>query len=148
MKFKQNDTVVKFDLLNYEINELYRNIAAKQGLSDSAYAILQSLLILNEGCSQTEICKHTLINKQTINSSVKKLLRDDLIYYKSGLGREMKLYLTKKGAKIVEQKIIPIERLESEVFEEMSEEDQLNLLRIVELYLTSFKSKIKNMLDE
>lgn len=38
----------------------------KQGLSASAYAILQARLVLGDGCTQTEICKHTLLNKQTV----------------------------------------------------------------------------------
>lgn len=75
-----------------------------QGLSDSAYAILQAILVLGNGCTQTEIYKYTLLNKQTVNSSAKKLNQDGVIEFHAGVGRELKIYLTAKGEALVREK--------------------------------------------
>lgn len=142
MWFEKHPVLQEFDRLNNAIDEFYHEIAAMQGLSDSAYAILQAILVLGNGCTQTEIYKYTLLNKQTVNSSVKKLNQDGMIEFQAGTGRELKIHLTAKGEALVREKILPIEQMENEVFEEMTEEEQREILRLMEKYLTSFRSKI------
>lgn len=142
MKFEKHPVLQEFDRFNNTIRELYHEIAVMQGLSDSAYAILQAILVLGNGCTQTEIYKYTLLNKQTVNSSAKKLSRDGLIDFKPGGGRELKIYLTPKGEALVREKILPIEQAENKIFEEMTDNEHQEILRLMEKYLKSFRSKI------
>ena len=67
MKFEQNRVLQEFDRINNTISEFYHEINVRQGLSDSAYEILQAILILGDGCTQTEIIKYSLLNKQTVH---------------------------------------------------------------------------------
>ena len=145
MKFEKHPVLQEFDRLNNAIDELYHEIAAMQGLSDSAYAILQAILVLGNGCTQTEIYKYTLLNKQTVNSSVKRLSQNGLIELQAGVGRELKIYLSAKGDTLVKEKILPIEQAENEVFEEMTDKEHQELLRLVEKYLKSFRNKIEKL---
>lgn len=142
MSFEKHPVLQKFDRLNNAIDELYHEIATMQGLSDSAYAILQAILVLGNGCTQTEIYRYTLLNKQTVNSSVKKLNRDGLLDFQPGVGRELKIYLTPEGEALVKEKILPVEQAENEVFEEMTDKEHQEILHLMEKYLTSFRSKI------
>ena len=137
MKFEKHPVLQEFDRLNNAIDELYHDICLMQGLSDSAYAILQAILVLGN--------KYTLLNKQTVNSSAKKLNQDGVIEFQAGVGRELKIYLTAKGEALVREKILPIEQVENKVFEEMTEKEHQEILRLVEEYLTSFRSKIENL---
>ncbi|MGI5966263.1 MULTISPECIES: MarR family winged helix-turn-helix transcriptional regulator [Anaerotruncus] len=145
MKYKKHPVLQEFDRLNNMIVEFYHEIAMKQGLSDSAYAILQALLVLGNGCTQTDIYKYTLLNKQTVNSSVKKLQYDGFLDFQPGSGRELRIYLTNKGEAIVREKILPIEQAENEVFEEMTAEEHKQILRLISGYLESFKCKIEKL---
>lgn len=145
MDFKKHPVLQEFDRLNNAIDELYHEIALMQGLSDSAYSILQAILVLGNGCTQTGIYKYTLLNKQTVNSSVKKLGNEGLIEFRTGNGRERKIYLTSSGEAFVNERILPIEKAENEIFEEMTADEQQEILRLVEKYLISFRSKIKNL---
>ena len=52
MPFKKHPVLQEFDRLSNSIFEFYHEIAMRQGLSDSAYAILQSILVLGNGCTQ------------------------------------------------------------------------------------------------
>ena len=148
MKFEKHPVLQEFDRLNNAIDELYHEIAARQGLSDSAYGILQAILVLGNGCTQTEIYKYTLLNKQTVNSSAKKLNQDGLIDFQPGAGRELQIYLTPKGEAFVREKILPIEQAENKIFEEMTDKEHQEILRLMEKYLTSFRSKIENLYEE
>ena len=143
MIFEKHPVLHEFDRLNNLIDELYHEIAMRQGLSDSAYAILQALLVIGEGCTQTDVYKYTLLNKQTVNSSVKKLQQEGMIEFRPGSGREVKLHFTEKGRSVVLEKILPIEQAENEVFEEMTTEEQEQLLRLIRKYLESFKGKVE-----
>ncbi len=145
MKFIQHPVLQEFDRLNNLIDEFYHEICVKQGLSDSAYAILQAVLVLGDGCTQTQIYKHTLLNKQTVNSSVKKLHQDGLIDFQPGNGRELKIHLTVNGEQIVKERILPIEQAESEVFEEMTHEEHEEILRLVKNYYDTFRSKVEQL---
>lgn len=145
MEFRKHPVLQEFDRLNNAIDEFYHEIATMQGLSDSAYAILQAILVLGNGCTQTEIYKYTLLNKQTVNSSVKRLNQDGVIEFQAGVGREIKINLTSKGEALVREKILPIEQAENEVFEEMTDNEHQEILHLMEKYLMSFRSKIKNL---
>lgn len=148
MVFEQCKVLQEFDRISNSINEFYHEITLKQGLSDSAYAILQAILILGDGCTQTEIYKYCCLNKQTVNSSVKKLKEDGLIEFSKGIGREVRIHLTSYGEKIIEEKILPIEQAESNVFEEMTVAEQQELLRLMNKYLENFKEKVKIVIGE
>lgn len=143
MRFEKHPVLNEFDRLNNMIDEFYHEIAVRQGMSDSAYAILQAILVLGDGCTQTDIYRYTLLNKQTVNSSVKRLQQDGLIEFYPGNGRELKIKFTAKGITIVKEKILPIEQSENEVFEEMTAEEHQQLLHLVGKYLDSFKSKVE-----
>lgn len=148
MNFEKHPILKEFSHLSYSIDELYHKIAMKHGLSDSAYSILEAVLILGSGCTQTEIYRYTLLNKQTVNSSVKKLSQDGLIRFQPGNGRELKIYLTSQGEALVTEKILPIEQAVNEVFDEMTMEEQNEMLRLMKKYLHSFRNKIGNLYQE
>ena len=143
MRFEKHPVLQEFDRLISAIDELNHEICLMQDLSESAYAILQAILVLGNGCTQTEIYKYTLLNKQTVNSSVKRLSQDGVIKFQAGVGRELKIYLTAKGEALVREKILPIEMMENEIFEEMTDNEHQEILRLMENYLLSFRNKIK-----
>ena len=148
MEFKQNQVLQEFDRISNLINEFYHEIALKQGLSDSACEILQAILILGEGCTQSEIYKYCYLNKQTVNSSLKKLRENGLIDFTRGTGREIHIHFTKIGGELVNEKILPIEQAESDVFEEMTKEEQKETLRLMNKYFDNFKAKINKIMNE
>ena len=145
LEFRQNKTLQEFDRLNRQIDELYHEIAAKRGLSDSAYGILQAMLVLGEGCTQTAVCRYACLNKQTVNSSVRRMVQDGLIELRRGEGREMHMHLTVQGERMMRERVLPVERAENEVFDEMAVEDQRAILRLVSHYLDSFRRKVDEL---
>jgi DNA-binding MarR family transcriptional regulator len=143
MNRKQNEDLQEFNRLNQRINECYHKIAIKQGLSDSAFWILFCMLDLGDGCLQKDICSFLCMNKQTVNSSVRNLEKNGFVSLKPGTGRTMQIYLTESGKALMEEKIYPVVRAESEVFDAMPISDRKELLRLTNAYLTQFREKIK-----
>ena len=79
----------EFNRIFKECNHIYHDIALKLKLSDSGFDILYILYTLGDGCLQKDICENTMLSKQTIHSSVQKLMRDGFLSLEAGRGRDM-----------------------------------------------------------
>lgn len=92
MSTKTNDFLREFNRLEKELNDLYHDVALKMGISDSAFSIFYILYTLGDGCLQKDICYEIFANKQTVNSSIRKLEKDGYIYLKQGRGRDKHIF--------------------------------------------------------
>lgn len=144
MSFTDNDVLIEFNRLTREINEVYHNVSSKLGISDSAFIILYALVELGDGCRQADIVKAYCVNKQTINSSVKKLEKDGYIELRASKGLDRNIFVTPKGKKITEEKIYPIFELENSIINEFSKEEQIMLSLLTKKYLQKLKEKVSN----
>lgn len=142
----KNSKVKEFDIVSNEIDDLYHKIAISSGISDSAFEIFYALYSLGEGITQTQIYKTAYLNKQTINSAIKNLVKNNMIYFQKK-GKENYIYLTEEGRKVIDEKIAPVDRIEKEVLEEMTDEEYQALIKLMRKYLAIFKSKISNYID-
>lgn len=64
-------------------------------------------------CLQSEISKLTGIRRQTINSAIRKLEKEEIVYLEQGKGRNTILCLTEKGKKFSAEKIMPLHESEN-----------------------------------
>lgn len=138
----------EYNSIYREINNLYHDIALKLELSDSAFTIFYTICELGDGCLQKDICELFFVSKQTINSCIKKLEKEEYIYLKQGKGKDKHIYLTEKGENLVKQKIIPILEMEKSVFTEMTQQESDTMLKLSLKHLQYFKNKVKKMLQE
>ena len=74
----------EFNRMYKEVDELYHEVALKSGLSDTSFLVLFSIVELGDGCLQKDICYEAFANKQTVNSSIRKLEREGYLYLKHG----------------------------------------------------------------
>lgn len=146
MDTKQENEWKRFNCLYRELDNLYHEIALKSGLSDSAFSILYAMVELGDGCLQTEIAQWHSISKQTIHTSAKKLEEKGYLSFQKGRGRDMHLYLTAEGKKLIEEKILPVFELENIVMTEMGQRDRQEFLRLTERYVALFREKATEIL--
>ena len=69
-----------------EINALYHEAAVKMGMSDSIQNILYVVCEKGDVCQQSDISKLTGISRQTINSAIRKLEKENIVYLEPGVG--------------------------------------------------------------
>lgn len=136
----------EFNRLYKELDDLYHNLALRQGLSDSASIILYALYLLGDGCLQRDICDLSYISKQTINSSIRRLEQDGYLYLQPGRGRDMHICLTPEGRRLVEEKAAPVAAMEERAFSGMPQEDQQALLRLTHAYLARLRAEAGRIL--
>lgn len=91
----------EFNRIFKEFNDIYHDVALRLGLSNSAFDIFYAICELGDGCLQRDICKTTFIPKQTVNSSIRNLEREGYLTLVHGKGRNMHIYLTERGKKML-----------------------------------------------
>lgn len=89
---------------------------------------------LGDGCLQRDICKTTFIPKQTVNSSIRNLEREGYLTLVHGKGRNMHIYLTERGKKMLKNMIYPVIDVENDSFKGLTDEESELLLRLLEKY--------------
>lgn len=95
MQEKASEIQRDFNKFDKELDELYHETALKMGISDSAFCIFYILYNLGDGCLQKDICHEAFANKQTVNSSIRKLVQEGYIYLKQGRGRDKHIFFNR-----------------------------------------------------
>ena len=81
----------RFNYLTTEIDAAYHEAALKLGLSDSALLILYTICNCGEACLLHDITRLSGISKQTVNSALRKLEDEGVVYLESFSGRKKKV---------------------------------------------------------
>lgn len=129
----------EYTYLAGEINSLYHEAAVKMGISDSVMNILYVICEKGNQCFQSEISRLTGISRQTINSAIRKLEKDEMVYLQQGQGRNTIVCLTEKGRKFSEEKISRLFEIENKIWREWTDEEQQQYLTLTKKYRDALK---------
>lgn len=127
------------------VDDAYHSAAVKMGLSDSAFLIFYALAELGDGCSQKEIAQHYYVSKQTINSSIKGLVRGGYLTLHPGPGRDRQIQLTPAGRQMLEEKIAPVIQLENQAIQALTPQERQTLLALTRKYAESHVRTLKTL---
>ena len=129
-----NTVLKEFNEAFGKINEAYHEAAVKLGLSDTEMEIFYIFYIYGSGCRQSVLYKESGLTKSTVNSAIRKLQRDGILYLMPGEGRNTLVYAT----------IEKVIRIESTIYGGWSPEDQKTFIRLNRV----FASEMKRMVEE
>lgn len=144
MQHRNLEELKAYTYLNCEIGMIYHEMAQYNGISDSVQNILYTLIAFGPECTQSDICKLTGISRQTINSAIRKLEREGVLYLKAGR-KNKSICLTDQGHQLAERTVMPIIYAECEIFSGWSEEERKALFTLTKRYRDDFR---RNMYKE
>ena len=127
-----------------ELDRAYDQLAKSCGLSEPEY---WSLVLIKEGIvTQKEISDQLCLNRQTLNSAFKLLIKKGLIRLEpfQDNQRSKRAILTETGQHFVDETVSKMERLEARAWETLTPEEQES---ITELTLR-FSAALKRALEE
>lgn len=145
---KRIEQLHKINYLTAEMNGLYHHVALKQGLSDSVSMVLYSLLDRGGSCLLSQIYKDSGISKQTVNSAIRKLEADGVLYLEAVTGRSKKVLLTEKGMELASNTVGRLMKAEVMAFEGWSDQEVETHVGLMERYLEDFRSLIERIQEE
>ncbi|MBD5104668.1 MAG: MarR family transcriptional regulator [Ruminococcaceae bacterium] len=134
--------------LNYlmaETNAVYHDASLKLGISDSVSIILYTVCNNGGSCPLSEICLLSGMKKQTLNSAIRKLEEDGIVYLKAVDGKKKSVCLTEIGKDFSEKTVRKIIQMENEILEEWTEEERTLYIELTEKFLNGIKEKTKQL---
>ncbi len=145
MKNKISKELKRYNFLFGETGAAYHEMYLKLGMSDSAISILYAVLENGESRPLQEICRCTGLSKQTINSAIRKLETDGILYLEISGPRNKTVCLTEKGKILAEKTAGKVIAAENEIFASWPQEDVEKYLELTEAYLIALKEKNQNL---
>lgn len=128
-----------------DIEAAYHEAAWRLGLSDSAMLILYTVCHNGEKCLLNDITRSSGISKQTINSALRKLEAENIVYLESTGGRKKMVCLTAKGKEFTQNTVQKVLEIENEIFDSWTEPERVAYLELTQKYLTTLKNKVKEL---
>lgn len=135
----------RINYLNAELNALYHHASLKLGLTDSAAMVLYTIYDNGENCLLSDIYKQSGVSKQTVNSAIRKLEKERIIYLEQHSGRTKKVVLTDTGKEYVQKTVARLFDAEAAAFASWTEEEINAHIGFKEKYIDSFREQIEKL---
>ena len=136
-----------FNRINFmlmSIAKLYHDAIVRFGLSENAGLILRFLSEFGGSCPLSAIYKTMGVRKQTVNSSIRKLEAEGIVYLEQDTGRSKRVVLTESGRELAERTVDQIHSAEVHVLDDWTQEE----IQTYILLLTKIASSTKRELDK
>ena len=134
---EKNKKLIHYRQIIGKLGTLYHEIAMSQGLSDSAYAILYTICFNGmDRCLLHDICLYSGISKQTINSSLRKLEKEGVLYLRNVDGRSKEAVLTEKGKELCAKTVGQLLEAEDRFLQKWDSDDLFKYIELSERFLS------------
>ncbi len=135
----------KVHLINHIISEmesLYHQVSLKMGISDSVSIVLYTIHVTEGICLLSDIYKKSGISKQTVNSAIRRLEDEGILYLEQHTGRSKKIILTEMGNEYINKTVAKLYEAEVQAFESWTKEEINTYVNLMEKYKDCFREKI------
>ena len=140
-----NDIMHQVNCLASDLDSLYHQASLKLGLTDSTMMVLYLLYEKDGSCPLNEIRKETNISKQTLNSAIRQLESENIVYLKPTSGREKTVFLTETGTDYTSRTIVRLYNAECNAFQDWTETEVRQYLYLMDKYNRAFRKQIETM---
>ena len=124
------------------INSAYHEAALKMKLSDREMSILYVFNAYQEGCNQSVLYKESCLKKSTVNSALRKMEREELLYVTPGTGRNTQVFLTEKGKQLMENTVYRMIEIENEIYNAWTSQEQELFMRLNRDFAEKLKERV------
>ena len=135
----------RYNHLLGEIDSVYHEMSQKLGLSDSAMIILYTICNSGDRCPLQDICRLSGISKQTINSAIRKLEAENIVYLAPDGGKNKTVCLTDKGKELAGRTALRILEAENAIFASWPAIDLEKYLALTEKFLAKLREKARDI---
>ncbi|GAB6110063.1 MarR family winged helix-turn-helix transcriptional regulator [Fusibacter bizertensis] len=142
MSPNRSEVIHRINYLTSEMEALYHQSSLKLGITDSVSIVLYTIYDAGENCLLSDIYKKSGISKQTVNSAIRGLEADDILFLEQYTGRAKKIVLTEKGKDYVSKTVAKLYQAEVQAFESWSTEEINTYIHLMEKYVDCFHQQI------
>jgi Transcriptional regulators len=148
-KLDFRESLLVYNSLHKETDELYHSLARRCGFSDCALWILYIVRESGEARTQRDICGTLFMSKQTVNSALKNLEKSGYIELApcGGDKRNKRILLTDAGRRFAESSVDRIMAMEQRAFAHFSEEERGAFLLLFRKYAERLRQEAEALFD-
>ena len=133
----------RFNYLLGELQAAYHDASVKLGISDSVSNILYTICDAGGKCPIHAICRQTGLSKQTVNSALRKLENDGVVYLEAADKKTKNVCLTDAGKQFADRTAMRIIEMENEILQSWDRQDVKNYLSLTEKFLRDLQEKVE-----
>ena len=148
MKYEIGSRLKRLNAILSEVDNLYQSLLKAHDISESEYVVMFAINELGEGCSQKDISENGYASKKTINSTIKKFEKDGILKLKPAKYPSMQIFLTDDGRRFMQENIIPILKLESNVLDDVPENEFEALAQCYRKHLDAFRNHVQKYIKK
>lgn len=145
MDRNHREEIHRIGYLTTKMESLYHLSSLKLGITDSVSMVLYSIYDAGNECLLRDIYKESGISKQTVNSAVRGLEADGILYLEQHNGRSKKAVLTDRGKDYVQKTVARLYQAEINLFDTWTEEEISTYIRLMEKYADCFRRQIEKL---
>ncbi len=135
----------RYNYLSSEIDAAYHELSLSLGMPDSSMIVLYTICDAGDSCLLQDICRKSGVSKQTVNSALRKLESEGVIYLETVGTKNKKVCLTEYGKQLADRTAARIIQIENDIFASWEKEDVEKYLELGERYLHDLREKSKNI---
>ena len=145
MNSNHRNEIHRINYLTSEMEALYHQASLKLGITDSVSIVLYTIYDEGDMCLLSDVYKKSGISKQTVNSAIRSLEADNILYLEQHTGRAKKIILTDKGKDYVQKTVARLYEAEVRAFDTWPEEEINNYIRLMEKYADCIRQQIDKL---
>jgi DNA-binding MarR family transcriptional regulator len=131
--------------VNGVINSAFHRAAFKLGLNDSEMSIFYVIGRCGEGCNQSELYKQTGQRRSTINSAIRKMEKENLLYLEPGDGRNTRVFLTEEGRRRSSETVGRLLRMEEGITADWNESERSQFIDLTLRFFTQLREEVEKL---
>lgn len=135
------ETIRAIDDFYRQADERYRQTAWRMGLPDCAFDIVYALAN-EDGLTQKQLCELGFSSKQTVHSSIKRMVDKGVVELRGDTARTQRVYLTGYGRKQYEARIQAVLAAEHEAVAIFTDEEQRQLTSAMKRYINALNENL------
>lgn len=145
MGYGPSKVMRRYNHLVGEIDGVYHEMSLKLGLSDSAMIVLYTICDSGSSCPLRDICLRSGLSKQTVNSALRKLEAEGVVYLEPVSARSKSVCLTEAGQALAAETAGKIIRIENDIFDSWPQADVEQYLELTERFLLALREKAEQL---
>ena len=138
----------EFSSISGDIDSIYHEAALKMGMTDSELDILYVICNQGSGCNQSALYKKTGMKRSTVNSAIRKMEKEELLYLTSGKGRNTCVTLTEKGEAYIAQTEGKLIEIENQIFLSWTQKEREIFIELNRRFAVELKEKVRRLFEE
>lgn len=145
MQPQRLNEIHRINYLASEMDSIYHQASLRLGISDSVSIILYTIQDKGESCLLSDVYKSSGVSRQTVNSAIRRLEADGVLYLEPYAGRAKKIVLTDKGRDYIRQTVARLLEAEIRAFDGWSEDEIKMHIGLMEKYTESLRRQIHQL---